>query len=247
MNNSPQPIGDQDSIVLITNSVPPEILEPLKSIAHVILGPGDGDTMPRGEVLRHAPTLSAIINQGELVVDEDLLQASPRLKIVANVAAGYNNLNLQLMSEHGVWATNTPDTFIQSTADCTLALLLTLARKIVTADRYVRSGAWRSFQPGVWDGVLLAGKILGIVGYGRTGQAVALRARAFGMEIIYNRRTRTADGAYRELDDLLHEADFVSPAYATDAGNSSPHRRAASGDDEARRLPDQHGAGAGGG
>ncbi len=167
--------------------------------------------MPRAEVLRLAPRLDAIINQGELRVDQELLDAAPNLKIVANVAAGYNNLDGTLMAQHGVWATNTPDTFIESTADCTLGLLLCVARMHVKADRYVRSGAWNSFQPGVWDGLLLADKTLGIVGYGRTGQAVAKRARAFGMKIIYNRlRPPADDPESRSLDALLAEADFVT-------------------------------------
>lgn len=196
--------------VLITNAVPSDIIAPLDGIAEVILGSGGGDTMPRSEVLSLAGRLDAIINQGELKVDAELLSAAPHLKIVANVAAGYNNLDLDLMTRHGVWATNTPDTFIESTADCTLGLILGLARRLPQADRYVRSGAWRSFQPGLWDGVLLAGKTLGIVGYGRTGQAVARRARAFGMSILYNRRQRGDDPEYRDLDALLRESDFVT-------------------------------------
>lgn len=210
MNNPANLTNQRQPTVLITNSVPDDILAPLEGIAHVILGPSGGDTMPRAEVLQIAPELDAIINQGELHVDEQLLQAAPNLKIVANVAAGYNNLNLTLMTDYGVWATNTPDAFIDSTADCTLALLLALARQVVHADQYVRSGAWTAFQPGVWDGILLSGKRLGIVGYGRTGRAVAHRARAFGMTILYNRRQQSDDPQYRELDDLLREADFVT-------------------------------------
>lgn len=196
--------------VLITNAVPSDIIEPLHGLAEVILGPDGGDTMPRNEVLSLAGGLDAIINQGELKVDAELLSAAPHLRIVANVAAGYNNFDLDLMTRHGVWATNTPDTFIESTADCTLGLLLSLARRLPQADRYVRSGMWRSFQPGLWDGVLLAGKTLGIVGYGRTGQAAARRARAFGMSILYTRRQRSDDPEYRDLDALLRESDFVT-------------------------------------
>ena len=172
--------------VLITNTVPDNILKPLDGIAEVILGPDGGLTTPREEVLRLAPELSAIINPG------------------------YDNFNTDLMAQHGVWATNTPDAFYEATADLTIALILNVGRMVVKGDRYIRSGQWKRFEPGVWDGVLLRDKILGIVGYGRTGQAVAERARAFGMSIIYNRRQIVDDPEYRSLDDLLKQSDFVS-------------------------------------
>ena len=198
--------------VLITNAVPDAVLEPLTGVAQVIPGPSGGRLMTRETVLQQAPELDGIINQAELTVDEELLDAAPRLKVVANVAIGVNNLDLELMAKRGVWATNVPDAFVASTADCTFALMLNLLRKIHLADRYVRSGAWRDdgFQPGVWDGTLLAGKTLGIIGYGRIGKAVARRARAFDMRVIYHKSTRSDADAYRSIDVLLAEADIVS-------------------------------------
>ena len=198
--------------VLITNAVPADALEPLAGVAEVIQGPAGGRLMSRDEVMWHAPGLQGIINQAELQVDEALLDAAPQLRIVANVAIGVDNLDLDLMEKRGVWATNVPDAFVESTADCTLALILNLARRISQADRYVRAGQWPQdgFQPGVWDGMLLAGKTLGIIGYGRIGKAVAKRASAFDMRVIHHRRTRTDDPAFRSLDDLLAEADVVS-------------------------------------
>ena len=196
--------------VLITNTVPDNILVPLNGLADVSLGPDGGKTTPRDEVLRLAPELVGIINQGELRVDAELLDHAPNLKIIANVAAGYNNFDTDLMSERGVWGTNTPDAFYKPTADFTIAMILAVARFLAKGDRYIRAGQWKRFEPGIWDGLLLEGKTLGIVGYGRTGQAVAHRARAFGMNIIYNRRAVIADSEYRGLDDLLRESDFVS-------------------------------------
>ncbi|EIP99615.1 lactate dehydrogenase-like oxidoreductase [Opitutaceae bacterium TAV1] len=196
--------------VLITNEVPSELLEPLTDLATVIQGPSGGDLMSRAEVLRLAPTLDAIINQAELRVDRELLEAAPRLQIVANVALGTDNLDLPAMAERGVWATNVQDAFVDSTADCTLGLILGVARRLVEADSYVRAGLWKSFQPGVWDGTTLAGKTLGIVGYGRIGQAVARRARAFGMNIVWCRSSASVDPEYRVLEYLLQESDFIS-------------------------------------
>ncbi|MDR1284266.1 MAG: hypothetical protein LBK99_26130 [Opitutaceae bacterium] len=196
--------------VLITNEVPSGLLEPLTGLANILQGPSGGDLMSRAEVMRLAPTLDAIINQAELRVDRELLEAAPRLQIVANVALGTDNLDLQAMAERGVWATNVQDAFVDSTADCTLGLILGVARRLVEADSHVRAGLWKSFQPGVWDGTTLAGKTLGIVGYGRIGQAVARRARAFGMNIVWCRRTASDDPEYRVLEDLLRESDFIS-------------------------------------
>ena len=198
--------------VLITNAVPQDALQPLAGIAEVIQGPAGGPLMSRDETLRYAPALHGIINQAELRVDETLLDAAPQLRIVANVAIGVDNLDLDLMARRGVWATNVPDAFVASTADCALALMLNLARRINAADRYVRSRQWLhdGFQPGIWDGALLAGKTLGIVGYGRIGKAVAKRARAFDMRVIYHSRRPSADEGYRTLDGLLAEADLVS-------------------------------------
>lgn len=198
--------------VLITNTVPSDLLTPLNGLATIIQGPDNGHLMSREEVLSLAPELDAIINQAELRVDEELLQIASRLQIVANVAIGYNNLDVDAMTQHNVWATNVPNAFTNSTADCTMALILGLARNIHNADRYTRSGKWQDdgFQPGVWDGILLSDKTLGIVGYGNIGKAVAKRASAFSMKIIFNNRSDIHDKNYRELDDLLREADFVS-------------------------------------
>lgn len=196
--------------VLITNRIPDEILAPLEAIAEIIHGPSGGDLMPRAEVLRHAPEVDAIINQAELKVDAELLSTAPKLKIVANVSLGADNLDLDLMSARNVHATNTPDAFADATADATLGLLLSAARRLAEADRYIRTGKWKGFQPGIWDGTLLRGKILGIIGFGAIGRAVAERARAFGMKIIFHNRTASSDPSYRSLETLLGESDFIS-------------------------------------
>lgn len=196
--------------VLITNAVPADVLEPLAGIADVIQGPAGGDLMARAEVIRLAPQLDGIINQAELRVDAEVLDAAPRLKVVANVALGTDNLDLSLMAKRGVWATNVLESFVDSTADCTMGLILGVARRLVEADRYVRSGQWKSFQPGMWDGITLTGKTLGIVGYGNVGRAVEKRARGFGMNVIWNRRTISDNPNFRNLEELLKESDFVS-------------------------------------
>jgi len=198
--------------VLITNAPPREHLAPLDGVADLVLGPDDGSLMTREQVLALAPSLNAIINQAELIVDSELLDAAPNLKIVANVAIGTDNLDKELMAQRDVWATNVPNEFVDSCADCAIGMLLALVRKLVTADAYVRSGRWPpdGFQPGAWDGMELRDKVLGIIGYGQIGQGMAHRARAFGMSVICHDPERTDDPCYRPLHRLLAEADVVS-------------------------------------
>ncbi len=197
-------------LVLITNAVPSAVLAPLEGLARVVTGPANGILMSRAEVLQLAPELDAIINQTELRVDQELLERAPNLKIVANVAIGADNLDLKLMASHGVFATNVPHAFVDATADFTFGMILAIARGLVAADHYVRAGAWSSFQPGLWDGVLLRDKTLGIVGYGAIGRAVGQRATAFGMRVLHHRRTPSELPEYSSLDRLLRESDFVS-------------------------------------
>ena len=198
--------------VLITNHVPDDHLEPLKGLAEIIKGPSGGPMCSRAEVLALAPHLSAIINQHELAVDGELLAAAPKLCIVANVAIGYNNMDLAALDQAGVWGTNCPGVFAESAADHTLALLLTVARRVCEADAYVRSGKWAEdgFQPGPWDGMLLRGKTMGIVGFGQIGRAVAKRAEGFGMDILFHDSHGGGDPRSRSLETLLSAADVVS-------------------------------------
>lgn len=198
--------------VLVTLKMPEAHLSPLDGVAEMVMATEEWNMMPRTEVLRLAPEMDAIITQGELQVDGELLEAATQLKIVANVAIGIDNFDTDAMASRGVWATNAPSSFTDCTADCAMALLLALARKIPEGHAYVTSGRWESdgMQPRRWEGVLLAGKTMGIVGYGEIGKAVAGRAKAFGMQVIFNRARPDSDPAHRDLDTLLAEADVVS-------------------------------------
>ncbi len=198
-------------VILITRFAPLKYFGELSKEARFIQGPSSG-MMPRDEVLRRAGEANVVVNSTELRVDEEFLDAAPRLKLVANLAAGYNNLDLELLSRRGVWAANCPDEFTEATAEWTIGLLLNVARNGIEADNFVRSGRWRlgtdAFDQ--WNRIGLAGKTLGIIGYGRIGRAVATRARAFGMRVVYFNRSSVDEPDYRPLDQLLAESDVVS-------------------------------------
>ena len=161
-------------------------------------------------VLRLAPTLTGIVNQAELRVDQELISLAPHLRIVANVAMGCDNFDLPLMRKHGVHATNIPNTFAESTADYVCGVMLMLSRKLHRADLYVRDSQWKGFQPGVWDGMLLSGKTLGLIGYGPIAKAIECRALGFGLRVIHHHRTASEHPNYCSLISLLKHSDIVS-------------------------------------
>jgi len=150
-------------------------------------------------------------------IDDEVLAAAPTVKVVANVAVGYNNIDVAAAHRRGVVVTNTPDVLTETTADFAWALLMATARRVVEADRFARSGQWHRWQ---WDllwGADVYGKTLGLVGFGRIGRAVARRALGFNMRVLYQDAVR-ADAAVErelsvsreELETVLREADFIS-------------------------------------
>jgi glyoxylate reductase len=149
-------------------------------------------------------------------VDAPMLADVPRLKVLANYAVGYNNIDLAAATKQGIIVTNTPDVLTESTADLTWALMLAVARRVAEGDAYVRSGAWPGWAPTQMLGADVSGKVLGIVGMGRIGRAVAQRAAGFNMRICYTSRTAhapdrpVAHWERRTFSELLCDSDFVS-------------------------------------
>jgi glyoxylate reductase len=132
------------------------------------------------------------------------------LRLIANYSVGYDRIDVEAARARGVAVTNTPGVLDAATADLAFALILAARRRLVEGDRLVREGRWKtSWSSGPFVGREVTGATVGIVGMGRIGSAVARRAEAFDMRVLYNRRTRDADG-WRELDDLLREADVIS-------------------------------------
>ena len=171
----------------------------------------------RGELLGRLKDKEGLVCLLTERVADDLLRAAPKLRIVANVAVGYDNIDLPACTKRGVVVTNTPGVLDETTADFAWTLLLAVARRVVEADQYVRAGNWKGFDFDQFCGTDVWGKTLGIVGFGRIGRAVARRAFGFGMKIIYNSKTRASEevekefrAEYRSMDALLAESDFVT-------------------------------------
>jgi gluconate 2-dehydrogenase len=149
-------------------------------------------------------------------IDPGLLERCPRLKAVANIAVGYNNIDLAACTARGVMATNTPGVLDDSTADLAWALMLGAARRLTELERRVRAGEWKGWRLKQWLGVDVHHATLGIFGMGRIGQAIARRAAGFEMKVLYHNRKRIAaeiekrcNAAYATKDELLRQSDFV--------------------------------------
>ncbi len=149
-------------------------------------------------------------------VDAALIARVPHLKAVANIAVGYNNIDVPACTARGIQVTNTPGVLDDSTADLAFALMLATARRVTEVEAYIRKGEWTGWKLKQWLGVDVHHATLGIIGMGRIGQAIAKRAAGFDMKVIYHNRTRVApeiearaNAAYVSMDALLAQADFV--------------------------------------
>ena len=175
------------------------------------------DALPHPSALRQGlcQADAAIVTLGDCI-DAETIHAAARLRILANYAVGYNNIDLAAARERGLIVTNTPDVLTDATADLTWALLLATARRIVEGDALVRSGRWTGWSPTQLLGAEVSGKTLGIIGMGRIGQAVARRAVGFRMPVRYHTRQPMTTSSlpreweHRSLQDLLREADVVT-------------------------------------
>ena len=171
------------------------------------------EPMPREQLMEWLKDAQGLVASGNVRVDEELLQQAPKLKVIAQAAVGYDNIDIAACTRRGIPFGNTPGVLVETTAELTFGLLLCAARRLHEAWNFVKGGYW---VPGknIPFGMDLTGKTLGIVGMGQIGVAVARRAQAFGMNIIYHNRNRRSDEAqlgaeYRDFAELLAEADCI--------------------------------------
>ena len=201
--------------IYVTRPIFPEAIELLETAGDTSVWPEERPP-PYETLAAEAARSDALFTLLTDRIDEALLEASPRLRVVANMAVGYDNVDVAAATRRGVFVGNTPGVLTESTADFTMALLFALARRVSESERYVHEGRWRTWGPMALLGSDVHGATLGIVGMGRIGAAVARRARGFDMRVLYHSRTRKPGlerelrVAYAPLRQLLAEADFVT-------------------------------------
>jgi glyoxylate reductase len=190
--------------VFVTRELPFPALERLEAEHEVDTWPEDLAPEPE-ELRQHTSQADGLLSMVADRVDEALLDAAPNLRAIANYAVGTDNIDLEAAAARGISVGNTPDVLTDATADLAFALILALARGIVSGAATVRAGEWRTWEPAGDLGTDLAGATLGIVGRGRIGDAVARRAAGFGMDVVHSSRSSGLP-----LDELLERADVVS-------------------------------------
>ena len=202
--------------VLLACAVFPEVLKRLKQRFEVE-AVAEGEVWHQDEFVRRLAGKQGAFITGAHRIDAAALAASPRLRIVANMAVGYNNLDVAAMTAAGVLGTNTPDVLTETTADFGFALVMAAARRMLEAEKFLRAGQWQRWRYDMFAGCEVHGSTLGILGMGRIGQGIARRGvRGFGMKAIYHNRRRldaAVEGAcqarYVAMDELLAQSDHL--------------------------------------
>jgi glyoxylate reductase len=202
--------------VLVARALPKKAEDLLAQHCHLDIHRGE-TPLSKSELMARLANKAALICQLTQQVDAEVLAAGSELRVVANVAVGYDNIDVVAASQRGIAVTNTPGVLDDTTADFTWALLLAVARRVVEADRFLRSGQWKGWDLMLFLGGDVHGKTLGIFGLGRIGQRVAERAKGFRMRVLYHDAIRAAAEAEERLgvewvtkEQLLREADFVT-------------------------------------
>lgn len=200
--------------VFVTRHIPESGLDLLRESCEVDVWEGQLPP-PRDEILWRVRDVDGIIPLLTDKVDAEVMDASPNLRVIANYAVGYDNVDIAAATKRGITVTNTPEVLTEATADMAWSLMLAAARRIPESIAYVKSGSWRTWEPGLLLGKDIWGATLGVVGLGRIGSAVARRSSGFNMRVIYtaNRESEEALGAgweHTDLDHLLADSDFVS-------------------------------------
>jgi glyoxylate reductase len=197
--------------ILVTRKLPSSVLSKLGAVADVDLYTGEA-AIPPEDLRARLADKDALVCLLTDTVDRPVIDAAPMLKVIANVAVGYNNIDIPYARSRGIVVTNTPDVLTESVADFTWSLILGITRRLSEGERMVRRGEWKGWALDLLLGTELRGKQLGLIGVGRIGRAVAARAGAFGMRVAYtSRKEMDFPGAEpMPLDRLLLTSDIVS-------------------------------------
>ncbi len=209
MNNSSLPL------ILVSHTLPDGWLDQLENKCRIVIGPKEANELPV-ELVGLLPEADGLFTLLTINVNEELLSKAPKLKVVSNMAVGFDNIDLHACTHRGIPVGNTPGVLTDGTADLTMAILLAAARRIVEANLDASQGKWKTWSPTGWLGKDLRGSTLGIVGLGQIGSAVAERAAGFGMKIIFSdpdpnpEKAEHFNAQHVPLETLFKKSDFIS-------------------------------------
>jgi glyoxylate reductase len=194
--------------VLLTRRIPSSALATLEEACDV--DRNDGDVLTPAQLLDRVRDKQGIVCLLTDAITAEVMDAAPGLKVVANVAVGYNNIDIAAAEARGIVVTNTPEVLTEATADLAWTLIMDVTRRVTEGDRLVRRGGWKGWALDFMLGTELSGKTLGIIGYGRIGRAVAARAVPFGLRVIHSDVQAVPGSGAIPIDRLLATSDIVS-------------------------------------
>lgn len=201
--------------IYITRKLPEEMIKPYRQQFDIRMWEQEEEPVPRDVLLNEVKSADGLLCLITEKIDQELLKQAEQLQVVANMAVGYDNIDVKSAKQLGVTVTNTPDVLTETTADLAFALLMATARRLVEANTYIKADSWQHWSPFLLAGTDIHHKTLGIVGMGRIGTAIAKRAKGFGMNLLYHNRSRHPDAenalqaTYTDFETLLRSSDFV--------------------------------------
>ncbi len=202
--------------VYITSELPGKAVEFLRGKGYRVTVNKSGVNLTRQELIKNAKNADALISLLSDKIDREIIDNLNKCRIIANYAVGFNNIDVEYANSKGIIVTNTPDILTDATADLTMALILATTRRLFEAENFMREGKFEGWKPDLMLGFDLKGKKIGIVGMGRIGFAVAKRAVAFGMKVIYYGRSKNINAETQlnarkvSLNNLMKSADIIS-------------------------------------
>lgn len=201
--------------ILVSRAIPEHFYQQLSQLGEVEMWQESLIPMPKEQFIAGLQTADACFITLSEQIDKNVLEQSPNLKIIANMAVGYDNIDIDQASNYGVTVTNTPDVLTETTAELGFTLMLAVARRIVESQKYIATNQWQSWSPYLLAGKDVFNSTVGIFGMGEIGQAFARRLQGFNTHIIYHNRSRNIEAErqlnaqYVEFEDLLEQSDFV--------------------------------------
>jgi glyoxylate reductase len=201
--------------VYITRKIPQQVFEKINAVCEVKMWEQEDIPVPREVLVQEIQEVDGLYCLLTETIDESLLKHARNLKIISNMAVGYNNIDVEAASKRSIMITNTPGVLTETTADLTFALIMATARRVVEADGFLRAGNWKTWSPMLLTGQDVYGATLGIIGLGRIGESLSKRAKGFDMNVLYYNRTRKLEAEeslgieYEDLETLLRQSDFV--------------------------------------